>query len=193
MARRLAPIEIEEDPRVARTKEKVLAAALELLRSEGQQAVTPVRLSKLTGVSRTTIYRHWPDPASLLDDAVTQGPPEGDLVPTGDLQSDLLSYLKQLQQVLNETDVPLVMAAMVDRAEHGGDSDESLAKLTRARAERLARHLTPALGKGAGALKPLFPLIAGPLFFERLVARGTVSNALVENTGEAIIALINRG
>lgn len=193
MASPQTSIEAEEDPRVARTKQRVLSAALELLRSEGQQAVTPVRLSKLTGVSRTTIYRHWPDPASLLDDAVTQGPPEGDLAPTGDLQTDLLSYVKQLQQVLNETDVPLVMAAMVDRAEHGGESDASLAKLTRARAERLVRHLTPALGKGAEALKPLFPLLAGPLFFERLVARKKVSDALVENAVEAVIALVNRG
>lgn len=192
MARSKAPFEAEEDPRVARTKEKVLAAALELLRSEGQQAVTPVRLAKLTGVSRTTIYRHWPEPASLLDDAVIQGPPEGDLEPTGELRADLLSYLKQLQQVLNETDVPLVMAAMVDRAEHGGESDGSLAKLTSARAERLARHLGPALGRGAAAVKSLFPLIAGPLFFERLVARRQVSDALVENAVEAVFALINR-
>ncbi|RIK06112.1 MAG: hypothetical protein DCC49_11750 [Acidobacteria bacterium] len=184
--------QIEEDPRIARTRQKVLGAALKLLRSEGQKAVTPVRLAKLTGVSRTTIYRHWPDPAVLLDDAVTQGPPDGDLEPSGDLETDLRSYLKQLQGVLNESDVPVVMAAMVDRAEHGTDSEKRLERLTEARKARLERHLTPALGAGASVARSLFPFIAGPLFFERMVGRRKVSDQLIEDTVTAATELINR-
>ena len=53
------------------TTATVLTAALELLLSEGVGALTAQRLHQVTGVSRSTIYRHWPTPndvlASLID------------------------------------------------------------------------------------------------------------------------------
>jgi len=57
------------DPRVAETREVVLTAARRLISDEGQDAVTPTRLMAMTGVSRSTIYRHWADPKAIIFEA----------------------------------------------------------------------------------------------------------------------------
>lgn len=56
------------DPRIQRSKESVLAAALHLFVSGGPRAVTVDAVSERSGVAKTTIYRHWPDRAHLLAD-----------------------------------------------------------------------------------------------------------------------------
>jgi AcrR family transcriptional regulator len=61
----------DSDARIARTRTEVLSAARQLHREFGADAVTHVRVAELSGVGRTTIYRHWPDTASLLIDALT--------------------------------------------------------------------------------------------------------------------------
>lgn len=185
VAREFAPVVREPDPRIARTRSVVLETALELLKSEGQSAVTPARLCKLTGVSRSTIYRHWPNPARLVDEAVAQGPKEVDIESTGDLRVDLRAFLVQLQTTLNETDIPRVLAAMIDRASLGGDSRAQLDSFVKSRRKRLASHLARATDGDAGAIERAFPVIFGPLFFERLVARRKVSDQLVTDALEA--------
>lgn len=66
-----APSDAEQrggDPRIQRSKESVLAAALHLFVSGGPRAVTVEAVSERSGVAKTTIYRHWPDRAHLLAD-----------------------------------------------------------------------------------------------------------------------------
>ena len=52
-------VSIRRDARVERTVAKVLAAAHRLLETEGLGSVTFGRISRETGVSSTTLYRHW--------------------------------------------------------------------------------------------------------------------------------------
>ena len=59
-----------ENPRTTRVRKIVLDAATVLLIEKGHHAVTPHRVSKVTGIARSTIYRHWPYPGSLLMDAI---------------------------------------------------------------------------------------------------------------------------
>ncbi len=49
-----------------RTERTVLAAALKLFLEGGADALTFNRIAEETGVSRSTIYRHWPDRAALV-------------------------------------------------------------------------------------------------------------------------------
>lgn len=64
-ANRAAP---GSDPRIQRSKESVLAAALALFVAGGPRAVTVDAVCERSGVAKTTIYRHWPDRAHLLAD-----------------------------------------------------------------------------------------------------------------------------
>src|SRR4051812_40091453 len=64
------------DPRVRRSREKVLAAALELLGEGGYAAATVEAVSARSGVAKTTVYRQWPHRAALVVSALqTLGPP----------------------------------------------------------------------------------------------------------------------
>ena len=64
------------DPRVRRSREKVLAAALELLADGGYTAATVEAVSARSGVAKTTVYRQWPHRAALVVSALQSlGPP----------------------------------------------------------------------------------------------------------------------
>src|SRR6266705_779576 len=58
------------DPRAARSREAILAAAYDLLAREGPGAITHQRVAQQAGVGRATIYRHWADPEDLLRDVL---------------------------------------------------------------------------------------------------------------------------
>lgn len=56
-------------PRIARTRQKVLDAANELLEELGFGRVTVEHVSARSGVSRSTMYRHWRSLDDILRDA----------------------------------------------------------------------------------------------------------------------------
>ncbi len=58
------------DPRVARSKTRVLEAARELLTESGAQSLTIERIVDRSGVAKTTIYRHWNSLAEVMADMV---------------------------------------------------------------------------------------------------------------------------
>ena len=57
------------DPRAARSREAILAAAFDLLAREGPGAITHQRVAQ-RGVGRATVYRHWAAPEDLLRDVL---------------------------------------------------------------------------------------------------------------------------
>lgn len=72
---------------------KIRAAAADLVREAGVPSFTIDEVSRRSGVAKTTIYRHFPDPKQLLVaalDHVMVPPPTPD---TGSLRGDLLAYL----------------------------------------------------------------------------------------------------
>ena len=51
--------------RPTKTRERVLAAAGQILRREGYARLTMERVAAESGVAKTTLYRHWPTKAAL--------------------------------------------------------------------------------------------------------------------------------
>lgn len=90
----------------------VLTAALRLLLDEGSAALTAQRLFQVTGVSRTTVYRHWPTPAAVLAALIDVAPmPPGEL--SGDLASDLHAAVDGLCDRLRDRPVGAFLQALV--------------------------------------------------------------------------------
>lgn len=63
------------DPRVARSRAKVLGAATELLVEAGPRNVTVDAVSERSGVAKSTLYRHWPSRTELLVDVFRSNMP----------------------------------------------------------------------------------------------------------------------
>ncbi|MFC7241771.1 TetR family transcriptional regulator [Catellatospora aurea] len=94
----------------------VLTAALQLLLAEGAAALTPQRLHTVTGVSRSTIYRHWPTPHDVLA-ALIAVAPLGPAERSGDLAHDLHAEVDLLCNRLRDRPVAALLQALTAAAE----------------------------------------------------------------------------
>ncbi|MEV6773891.1 TetR-like C-terminal domain-containing protein [Nocardia sp. NPDC051030] len=94
------------------TEEAVLTAALDVLLTEGATALTPQRLHLITGVARTTIYRHWPTPRAFLS-ALIDVAPHPPARPTGDPVADLHTEVDLLCNRLRDKPVAAFLQALV--------------------------------------------------------------------------------
>lgn len=64
------------DPRVARSRAKLLDAATALLVDGGARAVTVDAVAERSGVAKSTLYRHWGSRAELLTDVLRENVPK---------------------------------------------------------------------------------------------------------------------
>lgn len=107
------------DPRLARTRARVLHSAWQLLNEVGFDGVTVELVSDRSGVARSTLYRHWRSKEELLRDAFAASA-AGDSAPTGtrDGRADLVAYAEAvavgLTQVWGRAAVSLTASAATD-------------------------------------------------------------------------------
>lgn len=106
-----------EDPRLTATRDHALDFALQILLEHGVLAVTHGSVSKATGISRSTLYRHWPEIAQLRNNAFKRAaiPPNITPMTNGPLRDDLTWTMGALVSALNDTPwgqiAPQVIAA----------------------------------------------------------------------------------
>jgi len=78
------------DKRVERSKTAISAETYRQLKEGGIGGVSIDEVSRFSGVSKTTIYRHWPSRSALLIDACSWLGSVYKAPDTGTLRSDLL-------------------------------------------------------------------------------------------------------
>ncbi len=123
-----------EDPRLAATRNLALDAALDILQEDGVMAVTHASVSKATGVSRSTLYRHWPEIDRLRTETFKHAatPPHIPPKTNGPLRADLKWTLGRLMSALNETAwgeiAPQVIAAAATDQEARGLINDLMAE-----------------------------------------------------------------
>lgn len=158
----------------------MLTAALQLLLKEGAAALTPQRLHRVTGVSRTTVYRHWPTPDAVLAAliAVAPSPPEPT---TGDLAQDLHSAVDQLCNRLRDKPVAAFLQALVSA---GADD------LRHRYVEDLVAPFHAAL-RAAGvprtAREDAVALVASPLLLEALLLDRPTARTRAHRTVDEVV------
>lgn len=93
------------DPRLDATRSEALDAALQLLLEKGVLAVTHSAINRETGISRSTLYRHWAKLEDLRYAVFAHAATSPDWQPqtTGPLKTDLLWIIGHLVKALNET------------------------------------------------------------------------------------------
>jgi AcrR family transcriptional regulator len=84
-------VPVREDPRVAQTRSVVLDAAATLLAERGYAAFTMDALVERTGVSKTTMYKHWPSRTDLIAATVQAMATDPAVPDTGDVRDDLIA------------------------------------------------------------------------------------------------------
>ena len=163
------------DPRVSQTRQLVLAAARQLLVEEGQEAVTPTRLAEMTGISRSTIYRHWNDPLDIIFEATATDTDQTPLTPSGDVRADLRLYLCSLRDML-ESPGGTLLATQIDRAEHNPTIDETLQNIASLRRS----HIGDLVEHPGDTFDSAHALIVGPLIYQRFMTRAPITDDLID-------------
>ena len=183
-----------EDPRLTATRTHALDVALKILTEEGVLDVTHASVSSATGISRSTLYRHWPKLDQLRNDAFKRAARPSSVRPRtdGPLQADLVWMLGILKSALNDTPwgqvaPQVVAAAATDR--------EARAVIDGFMADRIANvEAVFEAARDRGELNPDIPIrqlvemaIAVP-YFRKLIA----GLPLDDDWLEAHVALICR-
>jgi AcrR family transcriptional regulator len=181
-----------EDPRVSRSKSRILDSAADLLVREGAAAATIERIAAGAGVARTTVYRHWPSRGHLVMDAfeMLAAPPPAPA--TDDLRGGLLALLAELAWALTESRRAPMLPALVDAAER----DEELATLQKRHTEQRRKPMRlvieAAIKRGEIPRETDIELaldqLSGPLFYRRLITHRPITKSFLEQVVIGAIA-----
>lgn len=159
------------DKRIERSRSKVLAETYRQLTQSGIGGVSIDAISRHSGVSKTTIYRHWPSRAALLMEACASLGGAAPVPDTGSLRGDLLSILTSLADQLEAAPWSRVYPSILDAAERDAGIAALQNQLHRAFMAPIKATLERAAATdaslAAGPTGDIIASLVGPLFFRR--------------------------
>ena len=193
MVATVADVTAETDPRIARSRAKLLGAATDLLVEAGPRAVTVDAVAERSGVAKSTLYRHWPSRDALLVDVMRSHVPD---TPPVDLslgfEAALRSQMSIAVGVFSDPEWLRILPSLVSLQHHvpqmaelmAADRDAKLAML------RDVIDLGVAEGRLPAGLDPLdvLHLLIGPLMFAVLSGDGERLPALADEVVERFLA-----
>jgi AcrR family transcriptional regulator len=158
------------NPRVRRTRDRILAAARDLLSEAGPAGLTYSLLAERAGVTRQTLYRHWPARAALLVALILEDADDDAYYPEpgADLGAVATAWLVSIRRGMRDQARRAAILAVIAQADSDPDSDLALAQLTDDRVAALNDLLKPS---GVELASDEYALLTGPvlarIFFER--------------------------
>jgi len=178
------------DKRVERSKAKVLSETYRQLAQSGIGGVSIDEVSRISGISKTTIYRHWPSRSALLIDACSRLGSAPDLPDTGSLRGDLRALLARLADQLQTANWSSVYPSIIDAAERDPEINTMQAALHKAFMAPFETVIERAKAKGEipsdRVTANLIATLVGPFFFRRWFSKEEIDthfiNAIIEST-----------
>ncbi|MCX4582605.1 TetR/AcrR family transcriptional regulator [Streptomyces sp. NBC_01481] len=156
------------NPRVQRTRARILTVARELLPEVGPTGLTYALLAEQASVTRQTLYRHWPTRAALLFDLILEGPDVAYPEPGDDLRTVATAWLTSLRAGLTDPATRPAVLAVTAQADYDADSAQALTRIGTDRLAALNKLLEPS---GRQITADEYTLLFGPvmsrLFFDR--------------------------
>lgn len=165
------------NPRVRRTRERILAAARELLAEAGPAGLTYSVLAERAGVTRQTLYRHWATRPALLADLMLEGGGGTYPEPGADPAAVVTAWLASMRVGMREPARRAAVLAVTAQADTDPDSALALARLTQDRLEALNELLDPS---GVKVAAQEYALLTGPLMSRIFFERGAVSDEFID-------------
>lgn len=166
----------QPDPRVGHSRRVICRAALEEFAETGYAGFRMESVAARAGVGRSTLYRHWPDKAALIADALetlnVQPNPDRELV-AGTARQRVELLLSHLVRALNDSPVAACIPALIQATENEPAIREFFHRYSAQRRHRL----TDAIA--AGVTDGQFPArvdaeaasaaLSGAVFYRRLM------------------------
>ena len=182
------------DPRVERTRLAVIDAGMAALVEQGPDGISHAAIAAAAGVSRTTLYKHWPTRAKLLLEilgAFDTHPP----IPTcGAVRGDLVSLLDGMRASMSDATRRRIFSSMLAQAQWDDDVNEVEESLRAIPLCGLEEMLDAAVGRGE-IIDGVTPMDAacrliGPLMFSALIANADVMTVDIESIVDDWLATV---
>jgi AcrR family transcriptional regulator len=179
------------DARYERSKAAVFEAVCSVLVADGVAGLTADRLAEESGVSRSTIYRNWPDLAALTCEVFDELMHRDSAEFASDPVAALRDYLADYARRLNDPTYCAVLIALIE----GSMRDDAFADVhsrsfsqTRSRAAEIIRR-----GQEAGEFRDDLDIkqgveeIVAPFLYRRLVTQAQISSRQVDHLHQRLI------
>lgn len=183
-----------EDPRRAKSRARVLAAAVELLREDGLSGLTIEAVAVRSGVAKTTIYRQFADRDELHLSAVHSVGCQVPIVYTADLVADITSFCTGLDVLLRDSNFGALLSTALDGAERSESFAGMMHDAGTQRRQLLDERLRSAVVDGTLPrdvdLDVLISQLVGPLFYRRFISRQPTGPAFVGRLVSSVLSLL---
>ena len=186
----------EVDPRIVRTRERAIDAAVGLLTESGLASCTMQTIAKRAQVARSTLYRHWPDPVDLIVEGLERiaKPPATPGPDTGSLREDLWELAQSLAEALTATPWGRVAPQLVGGTAVNEAMAAVLERFVEARTAVASEVLDRARRRGELAAGysdiDVLTLLMGPIYYRFLVLRRPVEKDWVTVHAERVQRLV---
>jgi AcrR family transcriptional regulator len=176
-------------PRVERTRRHVLAVARELLPEVGPAGLTYSLLAERAGVTRQTLYRHWPARAALLVDLILTGNSSGYPEPGSDPRAVATAWLTSLRGGLEDGAARTAVLAVTAQADVDPDSAQALVRIG---ADRLAAFNQLLAPSGLAVSAEEYTMLVGPVLARLFFDRVEVTAEFIDNVVSGWLATLHR-
>jgi AcrR family transcriptional regulator len=173
------------NPRVQSTRDRILTAARELLAETGPAGLTYSLLAARAGVTRQTLYRHWPARSGLLVDLILEGSAGGYPEPGADPAVVAAEWLASLRTGMRDPARRATVLAVTAQADTDPDSAQALAQLLADRLAALNDLLKPS---GIQVTAEEYNLLSGPVLTRILFDRAEVTDEFIASVVEHWLA-----
>lgn len=174
------------DPRVLRTRNDVLDAAITVLVDEGWDALTHPRVATVAGYSKATLYSHWPTRLELVRDAFAHfgAMPHHD--PTGDLRADLVGELRSFRSAMVERRLDRAISVLMELITAVPELADVREQFV-ADGERVMRGILAPYADGA-RLEAATVMLCGAVVHTTMLQARQISDEVVDAAVEMVVA-----
>ncbi len=165
------------DKRIEKTIANARNAAIDVLARRGFTAFTMEAVSEQSGISKSTLYRHWQGRIALLSDALETlncQPRQAEPLQPNELRGRVIELVRHLASVFENSRIACIMPALIEAAERHPQVAVFLHSYSAARRQTLVRVLQEGIeiGELASDFDPELAavVLSGPIFYCRLMS-----------------------
>lgn len=184
-------------PRSAAAREKTLDAATELLLRSGVRGFNIDEVTRLSGVAKTTIYRHFGSKSELLVAAIDRFTPIPPTPDTGSLRSDIVEFLEGVRPIFANDDLRALSFEIFAESRREPDLQATYMAMMQRRAGPTMAIYTH--GRERGEIAPdidygaAIEIIEGPFIVRSILRASTLYDMDVEALADRMVVALASG
>jgi AcrR family transcriptional regulator len=184
-------------PRSEEARRKAIAAATDIIIERGATNLSIEEVAARSGVAKTTIYRHWPERASLIVDTARATFAHVVTPDTGSLRGDLEAYFDSMIRADLSGTAGKLIPCLIDAAARDPEIDMLMDRYSLERQQPVMTIVARAQERGE--LPPeldrdvIIGTVVGPIAFRKVLQRRPVDAAYVAKCLDVVLAGLGAG